>query len=117
MSSFSRRLTITAVTIALATTSLLAATTSASAAPRCTDPNGQQLGPLRVHASSENTSRTDLCSEVNLGTFWEGIHGESGKFGILNFKYADNKYFVLLVDDVTGLGLGSSDQNPQGTFG
>lgn len=117
MSSFTRRLTITAVTVAIAATSLLAATTPASAA--CLDANGQQIGPLRVHASSENTSRVNDCEKVNLGTFWEGTNGEPGNFGIFNFKYANNKYFVVGINDITGLGLGlgSSDQNPLGTFG
>ncbi|AIK85332.1 hypothetical protein CGLAR1_08765 [Corynebacterium glutamicum] len=115
MSSFTRRLTITAVTVAIAATSLLAATTPASAA--CLDANGQQVGPLLVQASSENTSRVDVCSQIDLGTYWEGIDGHTGKFGILNFKYADNKFFALHIEDVMGLGLGSSDQNPTGTFG
>ncbi|QYR16508.1 hypothetical protein JJQ73_08745 [Corynebacterium glutamicum] len=115
MSSFTRRLTITAVTVAIAATSLLAATTPASA--KCVDPNRQQVGPLLVQASSENTSRVDVCSQIDLGTYWEGIDGHTGKFGILNFKYADNKFFVLHIEDVTGLGLGSSNQNPTGTFG
>ena len=115
MSSFTRRLTITAVTVAIAATSLLSATAPASAA--CLDANGQQIGPLRVHASSENTSRVNDCEKVNLGTFWEGTNGEPGNFGIFNFKYANNKYFVVGINDITGLGLGSSDQNPLGTFG
>ena len=117
MFSFTRRLTITAVTVAIAATSLLAATTPASAAPLCAHPHSEQIGPLHIGGSSENTSRVDVCSKIDLGTYWEGINGQTGKFGILNFKYADNKYFVLHIEDVTGLGLGSSDQNPTGTFG
>ena len=115
MSSFTRRLTITAVTVAVATTSLLAATTPASA--KCVDPNKQQFGPFLVHASSENTDRVNDCAQVNLGTYWEGTDGKPGNFGIFNFKYADNKYFVVAINNVTGLGLGSSDQNPTRTFG
>lgn len=115
MSSFTRPLTITAVTIAMASTAVLAAASPASA--KCVDPNRQQVGPLLVQASSENTSRVDVCSQIDLGTYWEGIDGHTGKFGILNFKYADNKFFALHIEDVTGLGLGSSDQNPTGTFG
>ncbi|ANE04177.1 hypothetical protein [Corynebacterium crudilactis] len=115
MSSLLRRFTITAVTVVMASTAIFTSTASASA--KCVDPNKQQIGPLLVQASSANTSRIDVCSQIKLGTFWEGINGQSGKFGLLNIKYADNKYFVLHMEDVTGLGLGSSDQNPAGTFG
>ncbi|BAU96224.1 hypothetical protein N24_1962 [Corynebacterium suranareeae] len=112
MSSFTRRLPVTAVTAVLASSTLLAAATPASV--KCVHPHSEHVGPLHVYGSSENSDRFDVCGKIDFGTHWEGTGIHTGQFGLFNVKYADNKFFVVTIDDA---GLGSSNQNPTGTFG
>lgn len=99
---FSRRIVAAATTAALLPAIVVSAP-AAQALPLgggwCDPLPGMhaKLGPLRA-SSSYNTTRTDVCSMVQFGSWWKGINGSPDMVGLLSVPLAGNLFFVLQVE-------------------